>query len=329
MQAIACLMNADLGVLSSNGREDGGIMLVTATLRYDTNLLLQALAVQENYNNLDAQVQADLTEEEWAAALEMAPLILAAGGAEADSVIYVLGYMLLKNVGGNERYMSEGFNSLRTALVRQNPALLSGLGRETAEESFLLPTRETCILVQEGVGKFPEYLSRLILSFAVGRKTQQLSPAIRRLAAVFVDERAHGSSMTGLKFTICNLCEYADEKAIAVIFLGWGRHVMPEIYSEWDDGELEAKVEEVFYNVAKLTELFHEEGEEMQLRRRLHCAKEQRERADEDVLPHRPVRYGATYQKGSRKRVYVLIAADSVIMMDGNEAASNGLGRRP
>ena len=117
MQAIACLMNADLGVLSSNGREDGGIMLVTAPLRYDTNLLLQALAVQENYNNLDAQVQADLTEEEWAAALEMAPLILAAGGAEADSVIYVLGYMLLKNVGGNERYMSEGFNSLRTALV--------------------------------------------------------------------------------------------------------------------------------------------------------------------------------------------------------------------
>lgn len=145
MQAIACLMNADLGVLSSNGREDGGIMLVTATLRYDANLLLQALAVQEKYNNLDAQVQADLTEEEWAAALEMAPLILAAGGAEADSVIYVLGYMLLKNVGGNERYMSEGFNSLRTALVRQNPALLSGLGRETAEESFLLPTRETCI----------------------------------------------------------------------------------------------------------------------------------------------------------------------------------------
>ena len=157
MQAIACLMNADIQVLMSAGREEGGIQLMSTTLEYNPQLLLQALAIEATYSTLDPLIQADLSDEEWNAALEMPPLILASGGAEADSVIYILGCLLLKNVGGNARYMSEGFSSLRTALIRQNPGLMTGLGRKTAEESFLLPMRETCILVQEGAGKYPEY----------------------------------------------------------------------------------------------------------------------------------------------------------------------------
>ena len=42
-------------------------------------------------------------------------------------------------------------------------------------------------------------LSRIVLSNAVGRKKQELSPTMRKLTCVYVDERAFGASMTGLK----------------------------------------------------------------------------------------------------------------------------------
>lgn len=103
---------------------------------------------------------------------------------------------------------------------------------------------------------------------------------------------------------------------------------MPEIYSEWDDGELEAKVEEVFYNVAKLTELFHEEA------RRCSFAGDYIVQKNNESVRMKMCCLTGQCAMGQpiRKEVgngYVLIAADSVIMMDGNEAASNGLGRRP
>ena len=62
---------------------------------------------------------------------------------------------------------------------------------------------ETRVVYAVGVfsgGKYPEYLSRIVLSYAVGRKTQELSPTMRKLPfCVYVDERAFGASMTGLK----------------------------------------------------------------------------------------------------------------------------------
>lgn len=62
----------------------------------------------------------------------------------------------------------------------------------------ILPTRETCVLIQDGVGKFPEVLSRPILSYAIGRETVELSPSVHKLATIY-DERAFGASMTGVK----------------------------------------------------------------------------------------------------------------------------------
>ena len=92
--------------------------------------------------------------------------------------------------------MTEGFTSLRTALIRQNPHILTVIGKDAAEESLLLPSREMCLLLQDGIGKYPEFLSRMVLSYAVGRKAQELSPMIRKLACVYVDEREYGASMT-------------------------------------------------------------------------------------------------------------------------------------
>lgn len=50
MQAIACLMNADIQVLTSAGCEEGGIQLMSTAFACNPQLLLQALAIEATYN---------------------------------------------------------------------------------------------------------------------------------------------------------------------------------------------------------------------------------------------------------------------------------------
>ena len=70
------------------------------------------------------------------------------------------------------------------------------------------------------LGKFPEFLSAALLSYAIGRKSLQGSPVFQRLARTYVDERAHGAGMTALKLvdeyilqvdpTVCGLPAFAQ-----------------------------------------------------------------------------------------------------------------------
>ena len=106
---------------------------------------------------------------------------------------------------------------------------------------------------------------------------------------------------------LCELVDHVkdyDDRTISVIFLEWGRNLLPTIYEEWMDGELEAIVEDVFYRVAMDTELFHLESDAAQLRSRLHHARRQKEEEEsKPTLPHRPVKYGPTYRLGGRKQI--------------------------
>ena len=49
------------------------------------------------------------------------------------------------------------------------------------------------------MGRFPEYLSATLLSYAVGRQVMQGSAMLARLASTDVDERLFGAGMTALK----------------------------------------------------------------------------------------------------------------------------------
>ena len=99
-----------------------------------------------------------------------------------------------KNIGPNERYVAEGFESLRTALVRVKR--VSAYWRR-----FGIPNTqaEQITNVQAGIARYPEYLSAMVLSCAVGRKALLDSPVVQRVSRTFVDDRCHCAGMTALK----------------------------------------------------------------------------------------------------------------------------------
>ena len=106
---------------------------------------------------------------------------------------------------------------------------------------------------------------------------------------------------------LCELGDYEehyDEYTVSVVFLEWGRNILPGIYEEWDDGEKEMIVEEAFYKVAMDIELYHLESEEAQLRSRLWHARRKRDEEDrKPAIPHRPARFGPAYKMGGRKQI--------------------------
>ena len=106
---------------------------------------------------------------------------------------------------------------------------------------------------------------------------------------------------------LCELADYAEgynEYIVSVVFLEWGRNVLPSLYEDWADGEMENVVEEAFYKVAMDIELYHLESEEAQLQSRLHHAIHRRDEEDKiPEAPHRPARYGPAYKLGGRKQI--------------------------
>ena len=73
----------------------------------------------------------------WTLATGCPDFVNSASGAEADTILYLLAYGILKNVGPNERYFSEGFESLRQALLAVNPHGQKKLGRLRTHEELL------------------------------------------------------------------------------------------------------------------------------------------------------------------------------------------------
>ena len=92
--------------------------------------------------------------------------------------------------------MSEGFESLHTALIRVNPRASHRLGEDI---EFPILGSEQMNHVQSGVDRFPEHLSAMVLSYAVGPKSLLAAPIVQRVSRTFVDERCHGAGMTALK----------------------------------------------------------------------------------------------------------------------------------
>ncbi len=61
---------------------------------------------------------------------------------------------------------------------------------------------DAALHLQAIIGKQASFLSSAILSYTIGRKSQPKAPLLRKIAKVYVDQRASGAKMTGPKLVI-------------------------------------------------------------------------------------------------------------------------------
>ena len=87
-----------------------------------------------------------------------------------------------------------------------------------------------------------------------------------------------------------------------IVFINWGREILPQIADAWSDGLAETIVESAFYDIAKESGYILAESKLDKLRRHLTGVdKLRQERGAEQ--PHRPVHLGPVKQRGSNKTV--------------------------
>ena len=87
-----------------------------------------------------------------------------------------------------------------------------------------------------------------------------------------------------------------------VVFVHWGRDVLPDLVSQWEDGRAEKIAEDAFYGIVRECGYVEAEDRIAILRRRLRGASKDREDRGDD-RPHRQVHYGPTTRRGSYRVV--------------------------
>ena len=86
-----------------------------------------------------------------------------------------------------------------------------------------------------------------------------------------------------------------------VVFVQWGREILPELCQRWEDGLAESHADRAFYELASGCDYMVKETENNTLQRRLRQLQEAYDMKEPDK-PHRSVKYGPTY-RGSNKAV--------------------------
>lgn len=86
------------------------------------------------------------------------------------------------------------------------------------------------------------------------------------------------------------------------VFVQWGREIMPDLVSQWFDGEAELYAEKAYYELVSGFNYIIAETVCEEARSRLRRLYADRALRDPEC-PHRPVRRGPTYRRGSNKRV--------------------------
>lgn len=88
-----------------------------------------------------------------------------------------------------------------------------------------------------------------------------------------------------------------------VVFVQWGREILPELCQRWEDGLAESHADRAFYELASGCDYMVKETENNTLQRRLRQLQEAYDMKEPDK-PHRSVKYGPTYRRGSNKAVW-------------------------
>ena len=96
--------------------------------------------------------------------------------------------------------------------------------------------------------------------------------------------------------------EGPNDGDMELIFVNWCREVLPDLTSSWLDGAAESVVEKAAYLLLRESSYFQDETTCDALRQRLHHLRHTLDNRD-PARPHRPVRHGPIYRRGSNKVV--------------------------
>lgn len=92
------------------------------------------------------------------------------------------------------------------------------------------------------------------------------------------------------------------EQDILIIFIHWGRSILPDLMQEWHSGYAEEWAETAFYEMARQSCMLHEEEKVLRAQNRLRSLHHQAD-AQGAGKPHREVRLGPQYHRGSHRQV--------------------------